>query len=128
MEILFLGTHAMSIGFWSQNWVWQAVMEELHVRVAGVKDERATEAGELSQLIMEISSALVNLGTLPIRDIPQLSKMAQEVSVAASLILERLWEVHASGGGPWDWKLQLAAATVAPGHPACCLFFLLEKL
>jgi hypothetical protein len=65
-------------------------MEELHVRVAGVKDERATEAGELSQLIMEISSALVNLGTLPIRDIPQLSKMAQEVSVAASLILERL--------------------------------------
>jgi hypothetical protein len=42
------------------------VMEELHVRVAGVKDERATEAGELSQLIMEISSALVDLGTLPI--------------------------------------------------------------
>jgi hypothetical protein len=66
MEILFLGTHAMSIGFWSQNWVWQAVMEELRVCVAGVKDERATEAGELSQLIMEISSPLVDLGTLPI--------------------------------------------------------------
>jgi hypothetical protein len=51
---------------------------------------------------MEISNDLVDLGTLPIQDIPQLPKMAQNVLAVASLILERLGEEHASGAGPWD--------------------------
>jgi hypothetical protein len=45
-------------------------LQELHVHVVGVKDEGTTEAGELSQLVIEISNSLVALGTLPIRDIP----------------------------------------------------------
>jgi hypothetical protein len=47
-----------------------AEQEELCVRVAGFEDECAAEAGKLSKLVVEISNALVNLGTLPIRDIP----------------------------------------------------------
>jgi hypothetical protein len=34
------------------------------------EDERATEAGKLSMLVIGISNALVDLGMLPIRDIP----------------------------------------------------------
>jgi hypothetical protein len=45
-------------------------LQELHVHVVGDKDEGTTEAGELSQLVIEISNSLVALGTLPIRDIP----------------------------------------------------------
>jgi hypothetical protein len=45
-------------------------LEELHVSVAGVEDECVVKAEELWQLVVEISNALVDLGTLPIRDIP----------------------------------------------------------
>jgi hypothetical protein len=38
--------------------------------VAGVEDEHATKAGKPSTLVVGISNALVNLGMLPIRDIP----------------------------------------------------------
>jgi hypothetical protein len=41
-------------------------------------------------LVMGISNALVDLGMLPIRDIPELLKTAQEVLVVAGLILEHL--------------------------------------
>jgi hypothetical protein len=41
-------------------------LEELHVHMTGVEDKRATEAGELSALVVETSNALVNLGMLPI--------------------------------------------------------------
>jgi hypothetical protein len=54
-------------------------LEELHVCVARVEDECAAKAGKLSKLAMEISNALVDLGTLPIRDIPQVSKKAHEI-------------------------------------------------
>jgi hypothetical protein len=40
------------------------------VRVPRVKDEHTIEARELSWLVMEISNALVDLGMLPIWDIP----------------------------------------------------------
>jgi hypothetical protein len=56
----------------------------------------------LSKWVMEISNSLVDVGMLPIRYIPQLPKMAQEVLAAAGLILECLQEVHASDAGPWD--------------------------
>jgi hypothetical protein len=35
-----------------------------------VEEERAAEARKLLMLVMGISNALVNLGMLPIRDIP----------------------------------------------------------
>jgi hypothetical protein len=65
-------------------------LEEIRVRVVEVEDECATEAREMSQFILEISNALVDIGMLPIRDIPQLSNMAQEVLAVADLILEHL--------------------------------------
>jgi hypothetical protein len=46
-------------------------LEELHMRMAGVEDERATKAGKLSVLVIEASNALVDLGMLLIRDVPQ---------------------------------------------------------
>jgi hypothetical protein len=51
---------------------------------------------------MEISNALVNEGKLPIQDIPQLLKLAQEVLAAIELILERLREEQASEADLWD--------------------------
>jgi hypothetical protein len=82
------------------GWDLLAELEELHACMAMVVDEHAINAGELLQLVLEISNVLVNLGMLPIQHIPQLPKMAQEVMVAASLILECLREEHASGAGP----------------------------
>jgi hypothetical protein len=41
-------------------------LEELHSCVARVEDERATEAGKLSTLVVCISNALVDIGMLPI--------------------------------------------------------------
>jgi hypothetical protein len=38
---------------------------------------------------MEISNVLIDLGMLPIRDIPQLPKTAQEVLATVGLTLER---------------------------------------
>jgi hypothetical protein len=67
-----------------------------------ITDECAAEARQLSQHIMGILSALVDLGTLPIKDIPQLLKSAREVLSMADLILKLLQEVLASGTGPWD--------------------------
>jgi hypothetical protein len=46
-------------------------LEELHEHVAGVESECATESMQLSQSVMEISEALVDLGVFPIRDIPR---------------------------------------------------------
>jgi hypothetical protein len=77
-------------------------LEEVRMRVVGVKDERTTEVREMSWLVMEISNALFDLGMLPTRDIPQLSKKAQEVLAANGLILERLREGHASSAGACD--------------------------
>jgi hypothetical protein len=79
-----------------------AELEKLHMCVVRVEDECAIKTGELSTLFMEASNTLVDLGMLPIRDIPQLPKTAHEVMVAVGLILERMREGHASSTGPWD--------------------------
>jgi hypothetical protein len=50
---------------------------------------------------MEISNALVDLGVLPILDIPEHPQLAQDVLTVARLILERLREERDSGTGPW---------------------------
>jgi hypothetical protein len=69
--------------------------------MVGLKDRCTTEAGKLSTLVKRISNALTNLGMLPIRDIPQLLKIAQEVLATAGLIVERMLE-HESSASPWD--------------------------
>jgi hypothetical protein len=38
--------------------------------MAGIEDECAAEAVRLSQLVMDIFDALVDIGVLPVRDIP----------------------------------------------------------
>jgi hypothetical protein len=53
-------------------------LEGIHARVDRIGGEHATEARQLSQLVVEISNALADLGMLPIQDIPQLPKSAQE--------------------------------------------------
>jgi hypothetical protein len=78
--------------------------EELHEHVARVEGECAAEAVKLSQSIVEVSDALVDLGVFPIRDIPRHPMSAQDVLTAADLILEHLREEHASGVGPWVSK------------------------
>jgi hypothetical protein len=45
-------------------------LEELCECMAGVENECAAEAVQLSQSVMEISDALVDLGVFPIQDIP----------------------------------------------------------
>jgi hypothetical protein len=49
-----------------------------------------------------ISNALVDLGMLPVQDIPQLSKLVREVLPVAGLILESLQEALASSASSWD--------------------------
>jgi hypothetical protein len=88
----------------SPGWVEPASggSEETHARVDGIISRRATEAGRLSQLVVGISNALVDLGMLPIQDIAQLPESAQEVLTAAGLILDCLREEKASAANPWD--------------------------
>jgi hypothetical protein len=50
---------------------------------------------------MEISDVLINLGVFPIWDIPERSKLAQDVLTAAGLVLEHLREEHATDVGSW---------------------------
>jgi hypothetical protein len=47
-----------------------AGLEELCLRMAGIEDECAAEAVRLSQLVMDIFDALVDIGVLPVWDIP----------------------------------------------------------
>jgi hypothetical protein len=49
-----------------------------------------------------ISNILVDLGLLPIQDIPQLPKSTRELLSVVDLILKRLQEALASGAGSWD--------------------------
>jgi hypothetical protein len=68
--------------------------------VVGVESECAVEAVQLSRSIIEVSDALVDLGMFPFWYIPAHLKSTQHVLTAAGLILECLWEEHASGAGP----------------------------
>jgi hypothetical protein len=89
-----------------------------------VEDERVAEAGKLSKLVMEISNALVDPRMLPIQDIPQLLKLAQEVLAVASLMLEPCKRSMPPAPVP---EIELWSATVLMtlSYPAYC-FFLLE--
>jgi hypothetical protein len=74
-------------------------LEELCNHVVGVQSKCAVEAVQLSRSVMEIFDALVDLGMFPNWDIPESPKSAQDVLVVASLVLECLWEEHASDVG-----------------------------
>jgi hypothetical protein len=64
----------------SPRWVRPAAEpEETRMCVDGIKGERTAEAEQLSQLVVGISNALVDLGMLPVQDIPQLLKSVCEV-------------------------------------------------
>jgi hypothetical protein len=76
-----------------------AEVEKLRKRVVGVEDEQAIEVEQLSWSVREISDALVDLNVLPIRDIPSQPRSAKDVLAVFILVLERLWEEHASGFG-----------------------------
>jgi hypothetical protein len=49
-----------------------------------------------------MAGVLDDLGQLPIEDIPQLPKIAQEVLLVVNLILKHLQETLASSTGLWD--------------------------
>jgi hypothetical protein len=51
---------------------------------------------------MRISIFLVDLGMLPIQDIPQFLKSTREVLPTVDLVLKRLQEALASNTGSWD--------------------------
>jgi hypothetical protein len=76
-------------------------LEELRECVAGIESECTAEVVQLSRSVMEISNALVDVGVFPIWDIPMHPESVQCVLMMTSLILERTWEEHASGVGPW---------------------------
>jgi hypothetical protein len=76
-------------------------LEELHQHVVGVENKRAAEAVQLLWLVMENLHCPGRPGHVPIRDILAQLRSAQVVLMAASLVLEHLWEEHASGIGPW---------------------------
>jgi hypothetical protein len=65
-------------------------IDKAHVLMDGITDERAAEVMPLSQHVMAISTALVDLGMLPVQDIPQLLKSAREVLPTTDLILKCL--------------------------------------
>jgi hypothetical protein len=56
-----------------------AEVEEICTSMDGIACERAAEAGQLSQLAMDILNALVDQGMLPIQDISQFSKSARGI-------------------------------------------------
>jgi hypothetical protein len=64
--------------------------------MAEVEDEYTAAAVQLSQSVMEISDALVDLGMFPIRDIPSKPRSTQDVLTVVRLVLEQLWEEDAS--------------------------------
>jgi hypothetical protein len=61
-------------------------------RVAGIEDNCAVEAEQLSRSIRKIFDALVNLNVLPIRDISLRPRSAKDVLAAFSLVLDRIRE------------------------------------
>jgi hypothetical protein len=70
--------------------------EMLHKHVAGVEEDRAVKAEQLSRSVGDISDALVDLNKLPIQDIRSQPRSAKDVLTAFGLVLEWLQEEHNS--------------------------------
>jgi hypothetical protein len=69
-------------------------------RVDRIDCEHVAEVKQLSQQVVWISSILVDLGLLPVHDIPQHPKSARRVLPVVDLILKQ--EALTSGTSPWD--------------------------
>jgi hypothetical protein len=52
------------------RWDLSVELGEIRAHMDGIEGECTTEAGQLSQLVVGISNTLVNLGMLPIQNIP----------------------------------------------------------
>jgi hypothetical protein len=100
-------------------------LEELHEGMAGVVNEHAVEAMQLSWSVMEIFVGLVDLGVFTTRDIPVHPRSAQDLLTVASLVLERLREEHASGAGPWVRNLARLMSLQPQAIPPAVFFVLL---
>jgi hypothetical protein len=72
------------------------------VRVDKIAIDRAAEAERLSHQVVQVAGVLIDLGLLPIEDIPQLPKTAEEVLPALTLMLKHLQEALDYGISPWD--------------------------
>jgi hypothetical protein len=77
-------------------------LDESRAWVDGIADDCVVEVGRLSRQLMRVVSVLIDLGLLPIEQITQLSKAAQDVLPAVTFVLKRLQEALNSGTGPWD--------------------------
>jgi hypothetical protein len=74
-----------------------AELDKARTCVDRTAEDCVTKAERLSRQVVHVFSFLVDLGLLPIKDIPKLPKIAQEVLSVADLILKRLKEALASG-------------------------------
>jgi hypothetical protein len=72
----------------------------LHPPDGRIIDDHAAEAERLSRQVAQVADILIDLGLLPIEDIPHLLKIAQEVLPVVALILKRLQEARDPGAGP----------------------------
>jgi hypothetical protein len=52
-----------------------AELDEARTCLEGINGERAVEAGQLSWQVVQIFDFIIDLGMMPIQDIPQLLKM-----------------------------------------------------
>jgi hypothetical protein len=67
-----------------------AELDKARAHVDRINGKCVVEAKRLSQLVEGISNVHVDLGMLPISDMPQLPELAQEALPTADLILKRL--------------------------------------
>jgi hypothetical protein len=79
-----------------------AELNQARIGVDMINGECTIEAERLSRQVMWTSRVLVYLCMLPVQDIPQLPKSAQEVLLAFDLVLNRLQEALASDVSLWD--------------------------
>jgi hypothetical protein len=72
------------------------------MRVHGVADNWDAEAERLSRQLAWVAKVLIDLGLLPIEDMPRLPQMARDALPVVTLVVECLQEVLDFGAGPWD--------------------------
>jgi hypothetical protein len=84
----------------SDGWNLLAELDEAHACMNEIDGECAGEGERLSRQVMRISGILVDLGMLPIQDIPQLPRSAREVLSVVDLILKSLQEALTFSADP----------------------------
>jgi hypothetical protein len=77
-------------------------LDKTQAHVYWIADDRAAEVGLLSRRLVWVASVLIDLGLLPIEDIPYVLKTTQDALPMIVLVLKHLQEVLDSGAGPWD--------------------------